>query len=97
MDNPPDIVVRAFKKGIESCRNGLGAIYVFAAGNGGVSNDNCNADGYTNSIYTITVAAMDNLQQHPSYSEKCSAIMISMYSAHGSGMGGIVCVFFSYL
>ena len=49
-----------------------------------------NADGYTNSIYTITVAAMDSSQGHPPYSERCSATLISMYSNHGSGMTGIV-------
>ena len=90
MENPPEIVAKAFDDGIKSCRGGLGAIYVFAAGNGGNSDDNCNADGYTNSIFTITVAAMDNLHNHPIYSERCSAIMISMYSNHGAGMEGIV-------
>lgn len=88
MESPPDIVSRAFDAGIQSCRNGLGSIYVFAVGNGGTG-DNCNADGYTNSIYTVTVAAMDASHKHPDYSEQCSAILISMYSAHGSGMDGI--------
>ncbi len=40
MENPPEIVVKAFDAGIQQCRNGLGAIYVFAAGNGGSSEDN---------------------------------------------------------
>jgi subtilisin family serine protease len=53
------------------------------------SNDS-NFDGYTNSIYTITVAAMDNFQRHPPYSEQCSAVLISTYSSAGGGMQGIV-------
>ncbi|KAJ3369238.1 pheromone processing endoprotease [Kappamyces sp. JEL0680] len=98
MESPPEIVAKAFDVGIKSCRGGLGSIYVFAAGNGGSSYDNwyagrnscaSNFDGYTNSIYTITVAAMDNHQNHPPYSERCSAILISMYSSHGPGMEGI--------
>ena len=28
---------------------------MFASGNGGLVNDNCNFDGYANSIYTLTV------------------------------------------
>jgi kexin len=43
-----------------------------------------NFDGYTNSIYTITVAAIDRKNLHPTYSEECSANLISMYSS-GSG------------
>jgi kexin len=39
MDAPPKIVQKAFVNGIENGRNGLGSIFVFAAGNGGVSGD----------------------------------------------------------
>ena len=41
----------AIKKG----RYGYGNVFVFASGNGGVNDDNCNFDGYANSIYTITI------------------------------------------
>ena len=30
-------------------------IYVWAAGNGGSKGDNCNCDGYTSSIYTLSI------------------------------------------
>ena len=40
MEAPPRLAAEAFKKGIESGRNGLGSIFVFAAGNGGGSGDN---------------------------------------------------------
>ncbi len=43
-----------------------------------------NFDGYTNSIYTITVGAIDRQNNHPMYSEECSAQMVVTYS---SGMG----------
>lgn len=36
-------------------RYGYGNIFVFASGNGGSMNDNCNYDGYANSVYTVTV------------------------------------------
>jgi subtilisin family serine protease len=40
MENPPEIVSKAFDAGIKFCRNGLGSIFVFAAGNGGMYGDN---------------------------------------------------------
>ena len=49
MEAPPKLAMDAFKKGIDSGRNGLGSIYVFAAGNGGASGDNwyASAPAYT--------------------------------------------------
>lgn len=41
--------------GIDFGRRGFGSIYVVASGNGGRFQDNCNYDGYANSIYTVTV------------------------------------------
>ncbi|KAI9005330.1 peptidase S8/S53 domain-containing protein [Gaertneriomyces semiglobifer] len=84
MEAPPKIVKDAVKKGVTEGRNGLGSIFVFASGNGGNLNDNCNADGYTNSIYTVTVGALSRSNTHPAYSEACAAVMIVMYSSGGS-------------
>lgn len=91
MEAPPQVVTDAVKNGIDNGRHGLGSIFVFAAGNGGYSSDNCNFDGYTNSIYTITVAAVDRHGVHPSFSEECSANLIAMWGGSGGhGMSGIV-------
>ncbi|WAR04967.1 PCSK7-like protein, partial [Mya arenaria] len=43
------------KKGIDFGRHGYGSIYVVASGNGGYEGDNCNYDGYANSLYTVTI------------------------------------------
>ncbi|KAJ3505487.1 hypothetical protein NM208_g16188 [Fusarium decemcellulare] len=81
----PDVVIRrAMLKAIQKGRSGLGSIYVFASGNGAGSGDNCNFDGYTNSIYSITVGAVDRTGEHPYYSEECSAQLVVTYSS-GSG------------
>ncbi|KAJ3331328.1 pheromone processing endoprotease [Blyttiomyces sp. JEL0837] len=85
MEAPPTIVKNAVKNGIVNGRRGLGSVFVFAAGNGGTFSDNCNFDGYTNSIYTITVAAIDRKNQHPAYSELCSANLIAMYASPSAG------------
>ncbi|CAO3653385.1 unnamed protein product [Mucor hiemalis] len=84
MEAPNGILADAFTNGIRNGRGGKGSIYVFATGNGAVSGDNCNFDGYTNSIYTITVGAIDHLNEHPPYSESCSAQLVVTYSS-GSG------------
>ncbi|KAK5992417.1 Protease KEX1 [Cladobotryum mycophilum] len=84
MEAPDVLIKRAMLKGIQAGRGGRGSIYVFASGNGAASGDNCNFDGYTNSIYSITVGAVDRAGQHPFYSEHCSAQLVVTYSS-GSG------------
>ncbi|CAG8471703.1 9667_t:CDS:2 [Cetraspora pellucida] len=81
---PKGVILQAIIKGIKEGRGGKGSIFVFASGNGGAVDDNCNFDGYTNSIYTVTVGAVDRTHSHPYYAEKCSALLISTYSS-GSG------------
>ncbi|CAG8750909.1 1327_t:CDS:2, partial [Acaulospora morrowiae] len=56
---PKGLILKAIIKGIKEGRGGKGSIYVFASGNGGAVDDNCNYDGYTNSLYTVTVGAID--------------------------------------
>lgn len=84
MEAPDVLIRRAMLKAVQEGRNGLGSIYVFASGNGALNGDNCNFDGYTNSIYSITVGAVDRTGQHPYYSELCSAQLVVTYSS-GSG------------
>ena len=42
---PQGMILKAMINGIENGRNGSGTIYVFATGNGGASDDNCNFTG----------------------------------------------------
>ncbi|KAH9892952.1 peptidase S8/S53 domain-containing protein [Xylariomycetidae sp. FL2044] len=84
MDAPGLLIKKAMLNGVQKGRDKLGSIYVFASGNGAASDDNCNFDGYTNSIYSITVGAVDRAGLHPYYSEKCSAQLVVTYSS-GSG------------
>lgn len=84
MDAPGILIKKAIVNAIQNGRQGKGTIYVFAAGNGARSGDNCNFDGYTNSIYSITVGAIDRKGLHPYYSEECSAQLVVTYSS-GSG------------
>lgn len=45
----------ALAHGVLAGRKGYGSIFVVASGNGGQFKDNCNFDGYANSIYTVTI------------------------------------------
>ncbi|KAJ7685496.1 peptidase S8/S53 domain-containing protein [Mycena polygramma] len=84
MEGPGYLIKKAVVNGINHGRGGLGSIYVFASGNGAAHGDQCNFDGYTNSIYSVTVSAVDYKGLHPYYSEPCAANMIVAYSS-GSG------------
>ncbi|KAF4576326.1 peptidase S8 family protein [Pleurotus pulmonarius] len=84
MEGPGYLIQKAVVNGINNGRGGKGSIFVFASGNGAAHGDQCNFDGYTNSIYSVTVSAVDYKGLHPYYSEPCAANMIVAYSS-GSG------------
>lgn len=84
MEAPGRLITEAMLNGVQNGRGGKGSIFVFASGNGGGVDDQCNFDGYTNSLMSITVGAIDRKGLHPFYSEACSAIMVVTYSS-GSG------------
>lgn len=84
MEAPDVLIQRAMVTGVQKGRGGKGSIYVFAIGNGAANDDNCNFDGYTNSIYSVSVGGIDRKGLHPYYSEKCAAQLVVTYSS-GSG------------
>ncbi|KAI0672841.1 peptidase S8/S53 domain-containing protein [Trametes maxima] len=84
MEGPGYLIKKAMVQGIQQGRGGKGSVFVFASGNGGRSGDQCNFDGYTNSIFSVTVAAIDYKGLHPEYSEACAANMIVAYSSGSS-------------
>lgn len=89
LEGPEYIIGKAVLNGIQNGRDGKGSIFVFASGNGAAQGDQCNFDGYTNSIYSVTVSAIDYKFLHPFYSESCAANMVVAPSS-GSGKN-IVC------
>lgn len=83
LEQPGSLTRQALINGTTNGRGGKGAIYVWAAGNGGTT-DNVNADGYANSIYTIAVGATTNTGVRSSYSEPGAAMFINAPSNGGS-------------
>ena len=59
---------------------GKGSIYVWATGNGGLADDDCNCDGYTSSIYTISIGAVSRYGLSTYYDEQCSSTMAVTYT-----------------
>ena len=81
VDGPGRLASQALKDGVEKGRNGKGSIFVWASGNGGKYADNCNADGYTTSPFTLSVSSASENGKIPWYSEPCSSSLASTYSS----------------
>ncbi|XP_061169906.1 proprotein convertase subtilisin/kexin type 7-like [Saccostrea echinata] len=81
VDGPHVLAKAAMQYGIDFGRNGFGSIFVVASGNGGHFQDNCNYDGYANSIYTVTVGAVDEDGNMPFYAEKCASMLAVTFSS----------------
>lgn len=71
-------------------RRGFGSIFVVASGNGGQHNDNCNYDGYANSIYTVTIGAVDEEGRMPFYAEECASMLAVTFSGGDKMLRSIV-------
>ena len=61
-------------------RGGLGSIFVWATGNGGLTDDDCNCDGYTTSIYTVSIGAISDHGLSTYYTESCASTLAVTYS-----------------
>ncbi|XP_078354915.1 uncharacterized protein LOC144639494 isoform X2 [Oculina patagonica] len=79
VEGPGPRLTEALKRGTRMGRRGKGSIFVFAAGNGGLSGDSCAFSGYVNSIYTIAISGVNWDGAVPVYAEKCAAIMAVTY------------------
>eukprot|EP00123_Amoebidium_parasiticum_P007437 comp18124_c1_seq1/m.18813 comp18124_c1_seq1/g.18813 ORF comp18124_c1_seq1/g.18813 comp18124_c1_seq1/m.18813 type:complete len:698 (-) comp18124_c1_seq1:43-2136(-) len=83
VEGPGILAQAALERGVRMGRNGKGSIYVFASGNGR-SIDNCNCDGYANSIYTLSIGAVDHTYSQPWYMEPCVAMIAVAFSSGAS-------------
>ena len=81
VDGPGRLAKKAFLNGISRGRNGKGSIFVWASGNGGRFEDSCNCDGYSTSIYTISISSTSESENIPWYSEACSSTLATTYSS----------------
>ncbi|XP_030623096.1 proprotein convertase subtilisin/kexin type 5 [Chanos chanos] len=90
VDGPGPLTRLALENGIRKGRKGRGSIFVWASGNGGRSQDHCSCDGYTNSIYTISLVSTTQSGRKPWYLEECSSTLATTYSSGETSGIGIV-------
>ncbi|XP_069751056.1 proprotein convertase subtilisin/kexin type 7-like isoform X1 [Narcine bancroftii] len=90
VDGPHPLGKAALQHGVMAGRRGFGSIFVVASGNGGQYEDNCNYDGYANSIYTVTIGAVDEEGHMPFYAEECASMLAVTFSSGDKMMRSIV-------
>ncbi|OXA61252.1 Furin-like protease 2 [Folsomia candida] len=81
VDGPGPLARRAFIYGVTNGRRGLGSIFIWASGNGGRHVDSCNCDGYTNSIFTLSISSATQGGYKPWYLEECASTLATTYSS----------------
>uniref|UniRef100_A0A915LH37 P/Homo B domain-containing protein n=1 Tax=Meloidogyne javanica TaxID=6303 RepID=A0A915LH37_MELJA len=77
---------------IKQGRGGKGNIFVWASGNGGSRQDSCSADGYTTSIYTLSISSATFDNHKPWYLEECPSSIATTYSSANINQPAIVTV-----
>uniref|UniRef100_A0A8C7V3D3 P/Homo B domain-containing protein n=1 Tax=Oncorhynchus mykiss TaxID=8022 RepID=A0A8C7V3D3_ONCMY len=90
VDGPHPLGKAALQHGVIAGRRGFGSIFVVASGNGGQYEDNCNYDGYANSIYTVTIGAVNEEGKMPFYAEECASMLAVTFSSGGRTLRSIV-------
>jgi len=85
VDGPGPLAKRAFLNGVTRGRKGKGSIFVWASGNGGRHVDDCNCDGYTNSIFTLSISSASQTGFKPWYLEQCSSTLATTFSSGTPG------------
>lgn len=84
IDGPGVLATAALDDGVRTGRGGLGNIFVWAAGNGRITGDDANFDGFANARHTIAVSASDNLDHMAAYSESGACILLNAPSSGGT-------------
>jgi len=90
VDGPGTLARKAFEQGVTKGRNGKGSIFVWASGNGGRDKDSCACDGYTNSIFTLSVSSASQNGRKPWYLEECASTLTTTFSSGSNSERQIV-------
>ncbi|XP_023699819.1 furin-like isoform X5 [Paramormyrops kingsleyae] len=77
---PSTLPYEASIRGVSRGRGDLGSIYVWGCGNSGTSHGNCDLDGYSSSIQTLSVSSTTESRKSAFYIELCAAILTAVYS-----------------
>jgi len=74
-DGPGNQTQGVLESGVKTGRGGKGSIYVWGSGGGSQTYDDCNADGFVSSVYTIAVGSVTADGRLSAFGEQCSALL----------------------
>lgn len=77
----PPVVEAALAEGVRAGRDGLGTVFVWAAGNGAAGGDRVDYDPYASSRYVIAVGAIGDLDSRATYTEDGSSLLVVAQSS----------------
>ncbi|KAF6037540.1 hypothetical protein EB796_004156 [Bugula neritina] len=80
MEGPGKHCAAALEQGVREGRGGKGSIFVWATGNGGFNGDDCAADGYVSSPYTLSVGSINNYAESTYFMEWCPSTLAVIYT-----------------
>lgn len=75
MESPGRATQKAIETGVREGRGGKGNIFVWASGNGGGNDDDCNCDGYVGMPETMSIGSITDHGLIPYFMEKCPSTM----------------------
>ncbi|GFN77916.1 neuroendocrine convertase 2-like [Plakobranchus ocellatus] len=75
MEGPRHLALTALVNGVRKGRKGLGSIFVWATGNGGLYGDDCSADGYVSRPETLSVGSVNDWGRSPFFMENCTSTL----------------------
>ena len=76
------VLLAAMQDGAQHGRNGLGNVYVFAAGNGLGSQSDVNYAGLANSQFAIAVTGVDDFGKQTTYGVPGAAVLVAAPTGH---------------
>uniref|UniRef100_A0A8C6KVW4 Proprotein convertase subtilisin/kexin type 5a n=1 Tax=Nothobranchius furzeri TaxID=105023 RepID=A0A8C6KVW4_NOTFU len=79
LEGPGPLTRLALQIGTKTGRHGRGSIFVWPSGNGGGAGDHCSCDGYSSSIYTISISSVSRRGIPPKYLEQCSSTLAAAH------------------
>ncbi|KAK5851566.1 hypothetical protein PBY51_023112 [Eleginops maclovinus] len=80
LEGPGPLTHLALENGVKKGRRGRGSVFVWASGNGGLRGDHCSCDGYSSSIYTVSISSSSSETL-----ERCTSTLAAAYTG-GEGM-----------
>ncbi|KAK5900400.1 hypothetical protein CgunFtcFv8_025362 [Champsocephalus gunnari] len=82
LEGPGPLTRLALENGVKNGRRGRGSVFVWSSGGGGLRGDHCSCDGYSSSIYTVSISS--SRSEHLEHLEPCTS---TLAAARPGGQG----------